>query len=73
MVATPGQGTPPSDKGAYPGMAIRTTSDSHRLRSALSAGHWRNTVIEMTLKVKITAAQLAAFARFLLLLLVATT
>ena len=45
----------------------------HRLRSALSAGHWRNTVIEMTLKVKITAAQLAALGRFLLLLLVATT
>ena len=51
---------------------IRSPTDSqHRLRSALSAGHWSNTMIEMTLKVKITAAQFKAFGRFLLLLLVA--
>ena len=48
--------------------AVRSTSDSRRLRSALSAGHWGNTMIEMTLKVKITAAQLEAFARYVLML-----
>lgn len=51
--------------------AVRSTTDSRRLRSALSAGHWSNTMIEMTLKVKITAAQIQAFARFVLLLVVA--
>lgn len=72
MVQTPGIGTPPSDKGASLGSA----SDPHPINHIGCGALCQpvigvNTMIEVTLKVKITAAQLAAFTRFLLLLLVA--
>ncbi|KPU96640.1 hypothetical protein APR50_32615 [Variovorax paradoxus] len=39
-----------------------------RLRSALLAGHQVQTMIELTLKVKLTAQQLAALVRWLVVL-----
>lgn len=64
----------PSDKGTPLQLLVRPTPELNpRMRSALSSGQWRNTMIELTLKVKITAAQVASAGRYLLLLLVTIT
>lgn len=73
MVATPGIGTPPSDKGAN----LMLRSEPHPIHVGCGAlcqpTHWSHPMFELTLKVRLTSKDIRTLARAVVVVLVLLT